>query len=382
MDKERARILCVHHRAEMGGAERSLLTLYSVLDRNAFEVVFAGPKEGRFAEAIAEEGLSHFPFQFSGLRHVPSLVKNVLLLSKLVRKHRFALMHSNGPQTNVPCGLVGKLTGVPTVWHARNLLNTGVTDWDRFFSPLANHIICNSQAIRNRFENIGGYHTKTSVVLNAVDQARISREVSSKAAVRTKEALPVNGWIIGTFDRLDPIKDHETILRAFKEIHRVHPRAHLLIVGDAFGAYSQIERQLVELAQELGVGKWVRFLGFRRDVFSLMSACDVVVHASKLEGCSRVLCEAQSVGRPVVASNGGGNPELVEDGKTGFLFPVGDHLALAGRVQRILADPDLMNSLSSVAKSKAMRDFTLERYGRETEHIYRSLLSSESRERM
>ncbi len=382
MNKERARILYVHHRGEMGGAERSLLSLFSVLNPTQFEVAFAGPKGGRFTEAMAEEGMSHFPFQFSGLRHVTLLFKNVFLLSKLVRKHRIALIHSNGPQTNLPCGLVGKFTGVPIVWHARNLLQPGVTDWDRVFSSLTNHIICNSQAIRNRFENKRVYHTHTSVVLNAVDQARISSEVSSKAAARTKEALPVGGWIIGAFDRLDPVKDHVTILRAFKEVHRVNPSAHLLVVGEAFDAHSQIGRQLVDLATELDLGRFVHFLGFRRDVFSLMSACDAVVHASKLEGCSRVLCEAQSVGRPVVASDGGGNPELVEDGKTGFLFPVGDHLALAKQVLRILADPDLMNSLSSAAKSKAMRDFTLERYGRETERVYRCLLSTGSREGM
>lgn len=371
---KKTRLLYLHHQGEMGGAERSLLALFSALDRARFELSVACPARGRFAHALRDGGIAHVAFEFGGLRRLGSLLANVGRLTRWVRREKVDLIHSNGPQTNVVSGLVGLLTPAHVVWHARNLLLPGMLDWDRWFSPLAGHIICNSQAIRSRFENARCYAQRTSVILNAVDWERVTREGLSKDAARTKTGISQSGFVVGTFDRLDPMKEHETVLRGFKEVHDVLPGSLLLVVGEAFRGHEETRESLERLARDLGVHKAVGFLGFRDDVFSLMSACDVVVLASAFEGCSRVLCEAQALGRPVVAANAGGNPELVEDGKTGFLFPVGNDKELSRRIVELLTNPELMEETGRHARERALRDFTMERYHRETVRVYESVL--------
>jgi glycosyltransferase involved in cell wall biosynthesis len=372
----RSRILYLHHQGKLGGAERSLLALFSALDRESFDVTVASPERGRFTELVKESGIRHFAFEFPGLHRIGRLAANVGRLSRLVRREGIDLLHSNGPQTNIASGLVGVLTKARVVWHARNIVFPGMIDWDRWFFLLADHIVCNSRAIRDRFEKARGYERKTSVILNAVDSKQIAKEELSKDAARKKTGLPRHSFVMGVFDRLDPRKGHGTVFRAFEKVRSTSPDSLLLVVGEAFQDHEQRQRSLEQLAEDLGVRDAIRFLGFRADVFTLMSACDVVVLASGFEGCSRVLCEAQALGRPVVASDAGGNPELVDDGKTGFLFPLGNENGLAQCLNRLLADRGLLTQLGRSAKDKAERDFSMRRYYSQTVRVYETVLGS------
>jgi glycosyltransferase involved in cell wall biosynthesis len=374
----RSRILYLHHQGKLGGAERSLLALFSALDRERYDVAVASPERGRFTELVKQSGIRHFAFEFSGLRRIGRLAVNVVRLSRLVRGEAIDLLHSNGPQTNIASGLVGVLTGTRVVWHARNIVFPGMIDWDRWFFSLADHIVCNSRAIRDRFVRSRGYERKTSVILNAVDSEQIAKEELSKEAAREKTGLPRHGFVMGVFDRLDPRKGHATVFRAFEKVRCTYPDSLLLVVGEAFEDHERRRRSLEQLAEDLGLRDAIRFLGFRKDVFILMSACDVVILASGFEGCSRVLCEAQALGRPVVASDAGGNPELVEDAKTGFLFPLGNENELAQCLNRLLADRDLLARFGRSAKDKAERDFSMRRYYGQTVRVYDSVLGPPS----
>src|SRR6185295_9241732 len=117
------------------------------------------------------------------------------------------------------------------------------------------------------------------------------------------------------------IKDHPTLLRAFALAHREDPMARLLLIGQ--GSAADPRAGLDRMAEELGVGDAVRFAGVRHDIPRLLRICDVYVNSSRFEGMSNTILEAMAAGRPVVATAVGGNPELVEDGVTGFLVPPG-----------------------------------------------------------
>lgn len=372
--KKKAKILYLHHQARIGGAERSLLTLFSGLDRERYEIAVACPSEGRFAEELIERQIRLYGFIFPGIRHVWKLCANVLRIVQLVKAEHFDLIHSNSPQTNIPGGLAARVSGLPAVWHARTLIEPGMVDLDRVFAALAAHIICNSQAIRNRFLGIRRYDEKTSKIINAVDIQQFCSRPVSKETARSKAGLDADGFMIGIFDRLEPRKDHQTVIRAFAEVRTIYPECRLLIVGEGFDRHEERKAGLEKLAQELGLGTAVSFLGFRKDVSVLMSACDVIVLAARNEGCSRVLCEAQAVGRPVVAADDGGNRELVEDGSTGFLFPVGDAAILARLLCRLFSSPEEMIAMGEAAREKALGDFSLSRYCQQTMLIYERIL--------
>ncbi|MDP2835158.1 MAG: glycosyltransferase [Pseudomonadota bacterium] len=156
--------------------------------------------------------------------------------------------------------------------------------------------------------------------------------------------------------RLDAIKDHASLLRALPRVIQAHPNATLLIIGDG-PLRADLERQTAEL----GLGRHVRFLGMRDDVPELLVALDVVVLCSLSEGLSLTLLEQSAAGSSMVATDVGGNPEIIEDGITGLLVPVGDEAALAGAINRLLDDPERAHAIGQAARLQFMREFTLAR---------------------
>jgi glycosyltransferase involved in cell wall biosynthesis len=371
---DKVRILYLHHQSKMGGAERSLLTLFSGLDGLPYDIHVACPPDGPFSSSIEKRGYGHFPVEFSPLRRIGRLVRNTSTVVGLVKSHHIHLVHSNGPQTNLPCGIASRMAKVPVVWHARNLLGKGMRDLDRSFSALADRIICNSHAIGRRFEGIKKFEQKVSVVINAVDNGLMAERRLPKNDARRLTGLPSQDFIVGLFDRLDPSKNHDTVVRALAAALRTCPNILLLIVGEAFERHEEMSDALMRLAGEYGVQDRLRLMGYRKDVFDWMSACDVVVQAAEREGCSRVLCEAQAIGRPVLAARDGGNVELVEHEKTGLLFEVNDVEELARHLCRLYASPDAAAQMGAAGVEKAERDFSLSRYVEQTTGIYRSLL--------
>jgi glycosyltransferase involved in cell wall biosynthesis len=160
-------------------------------------------------------------------------------------------------------------------------------------------------------------------------------------------------------------KGYETMLRAFVE----EKRGLLLIAGGG-----PQERELEELAGELGVH--ARFLGQREDVADLMAACDGFVQSSMVEGLPLVLLEAASSGLPAVVSDAGGVSEVVLDGRTGLVVPLGNPAALGAAVRRLVAMPEAQRrTLGEAAREHVVTNFDLKVVVTRWEALYRELLA-------
>jgi glycosyltransferase involved in cell wall biosynthesis len=160
---------------------------------------------------------------------------------------------------------------------------------------------------------------------------------------------------IGIVARLVPAKDISTLLRAFARVVQATP-ARLMIVGDG-----PLRRQLEEEAADLKVADRVLFMGERADAKELMKQFDVGVLSSVYEGLSNVLMEYMLNARAVVATNVAGNPELVEDGVTGYLFEPGDDAALAARLVELLASPERRIRMGEKGREKMVGSFSVEK---------------------
>lgn len=367
----------MHNQPNIGGGERSLLLLFQELLKK-YEIFLACPPEGRFAEAIDTLGIGIFPFRFGGVRNIFALIMNIYRLVHIIRKNDIALVHGNSPQVNIPCGIAGRITGIPIVWHARVLLEAGMTDLDRAFSYLPQKIICNSRAIGRRFAGIRNENAKVEIIFNGVDTEHFKPEFMSSDDAKARLDISSDRFVIGCFDRLDPVKDHETILHAVKLVYDGFPEIILLVVGEAFDQPEKRKKALADLAERLGIMKCVRFIGFQPDIRESMTACDLVVQASKSEGCSRVICEAHAMGKPVAASDVGGNPEIVINGVTGFLFPPGSSVELAERIRNFIVDETLINQMGMSGRRRAVSDLSIQGYYLEIERVYRYLTMKES----
>lgn len=200
-----------------------------------------------------------------------------------------------------------------------------------------------------RYEFLPGRHIK--VIYNGIVPLR--PDPAAMEQVRQSLAIPAGAFVVGTVSRLDPVKNQAMMLRAFARFARACPRALLLMVGDG------PERQALEtLADDLGIGERVRFTGFIETPVNHLALMDVFLLSSHTEGTSMTLLEAMSLGIATVATRVGGNPEIVDDGKTGLVTPPGNEQAFADAVATLWQSPALRKKLGEAARKRFRAKFS------------------------
>jgi len=220
---------------------------------------------------------------------------------------------------------------------------------------------------------IGIPETRMVTIYNGVDTARFSPEGSSRSPLPAGFA-PSGSIVLGTFGRLDPLKNQVLLARSFVRALELRPTLRnvlrLVIVGDG-ASRAEIERTLAEAgAQALA---WMP--GYRDDTPDLYRALDIFALPSLREGISNTLLEAMASGRPVIATRVGGNPEIVPDGVVGRLVPSGDHEVLAAAILDYVDDPELMRRHGRAGREHTLRHYSLAGMVGSYDRIYRSLLT-------
>ncbi|MCI0706866.1 MAG: glycosyltransferase family 4 protein [Ignavibacteriae bacterium] len=194
-----------------------------------------------------------------------------------------------------------------------------------------------------------------------VDVSKLDPTHHSRQTSRVAFKLPEKKFLIGVLGRLDPQKGQEMLLLAAPEILKRHPDTALVIAGDETAGEKGYAARLHELARRLGIERSVVFLPFTDRVAEFMSALDVFVLPSFSETFGYVLVEAMAMEKPVVATNAGGVPEIIEHGKTGFLVEPRDPAALAQAVILLIEDDTLSVSLGRTARAKALQQYDINR---------------------
>ncbi len=230
----------------------------------------------------------------------------------------------------------------------------------RFLSLGVREYVSVSKRIREWLENDVKVIRPVNQIYNGVDSELYCPD-GDRSFLKTELGLSDKAKIIGIVARLDPIKDHHTLIKAFSLIADKYPLAHLVIVGDGS------ERQrLVDMS-----GKRIHFLGDRRDVSNIMRCFDIFALSSLNEGISNTILEAMSCGVPVVASDVGGNPELVRDRIDGSLFLSRDVDALISCFERYLVDPDLCRQHGENSRKRILANFSVQSMVNQYEDTWR-----------
>lgn len=362
-------VLYLHHVDRLSGAEQSLKLLLRHLDPGRVRPLFAGPASGALFRELADTGVPLIPVTFGRLRDVAAATRATRQILRLLREHRVDLMHANAPQTNVCAGIAGRLAGVPTVWHARNLVYGGMRDVDRMLAALPTRIICNSDAIRRRFAGSAGW-TKSVTILNGVDTSEFHPGVP-RDPFRRELGIAADEIAVGIVGRIGLGKGHDDFVEAAIRVLADGARTHFLIVGDPLFAEDAWRADtLRRRVKDAGRDDRIRFTGFRRDMPAVMRGLDVLVLASHAEPCGRVLFEAMASGTAIVATASGGTPEIVRDGREGLLVPPRDAPALAGAIGRLVRDERLRTALGAAGVARTASEFTIERHVARTMDVY------------
>jgi glycosyltransferase involved in cell wall biosynthesis len=234
---------------------------------------------------------------------------------------------------------------------------------DRAFAGGAQRLIAISHAVRRFLAQVGHAPEKLETIHYGLDRAP---EAASETTPR-EAGLADDTPLVLMIGRLTAQKDHPTALHAFAAVRDRHPDAVLAILG-----VGPLLDQTRTLAHELSLDSAVLFPG-RLEVRDWLKRASVLVHTSRWEGFGIVLLEAMLAGLPVIATRVSAVPEVVDDGKTGFLVEAGDAAAIADRLDRLLSEPALASAFGEAGRERARRRFSVARMADRTSALYQSV---------
>ncbi len=353
-----------------GGAEKALVDLAVRLDRTRYNVtVCASRSAGNYQPILDEAGVRTIILDRKSRWETYKL----LGLLKLMRRERIDILHTHLFGSNTWGRILGRLAGVPVIiahehWSSKSQREVWV---DRLLYRLSDRILVPSEASKRivmEMERIPAH--RLSVLYNGVDISHFNPGSASGCEVRRELGIRCEELVIGTVGRLSPEKGGvDVLIRAVERLHRDHPRARLVVVGDG-----PLKPDLEKVGDDLGSN--VIFTGTRTDVSRLLSAMDIFVLPSLKEAMPIALLEAMAMRLPVVATRVGGVPEIVEDGENGLLVPPGDEPALHAALQHLADDPALMSTVAHAGQAHVQANFTLDSMVARVEQLYDTLAKS------
>jgi glycosyltransferase involved in cell wall biosynthesis len=326
-------------------------------------------------EQYREAGVRVVQFPITSLYDRSALTQGFRLY-RFLRGERIDVLHCHDLYSNVFAAPWGRLARVPAVIASRRWIHaaeSGKLDVaNRISYRLAHRVLGNGSAVARMLRDDDGVPTERILEIpNFVDDHAFRPLGAGVAgAFRAELGIPSGAVVIGCIARLVPVKDHATLLRAVAALAPRWPALHLVLVGD--GA---LRTELEALAGQLGIAERVRFAGYRPNHPNLHHAFDISTLTSLSEGFPNSLVEAMAAGRPVVATNVGGNADAVRR-ETGLLVPPGDPAQMANAFERLLADADLRAGMGDEARRVARSVYHVEAVVPRLEAIYMDLVGS------
>ena len=305
----------------------------------------------------------------AGLGVVPAVV-SLVKLARYIRTHGIEVIHtSDRPRDAAACVILSRMTKAKCIVHA----HVG-------FSPSwmgrtlqrairnADALIAISEFVARTLREAGCEPTSIHVVLNGIQPERWE---PGRGRARTREQLGISDStpVVLTVCRLFRHKGVGSLVQALHDVTGDVPNAVLLIAGQEMEP-GYVE-ELAEMVREYDLDDRVRFLGRREDVPELMAAADVFAMPSEYEPFGLVYAEAMAMTLPVVALDNGGTVEVVEDGVTGLLSPLGDADALADNLRTLLLDPAKRAEYGRKGRERVQDQFTTRRMADDTADVYR-----------
>jgi sugar transferase (PEP-CTERM/EpsH1 system associated) len=352
----------------VGGLERVVINLMNGTDRTRWRaVLYTLGDGGSLSHEVERNG-------FAVRRLGTGGGTNLRLVARLARYFRHdgvRIVHAHNYSPLVYGSLAGKLAGtrgvVYTAHGAKTASRTGTRRFQRFglvddivfVSGDARTVALRAGAVEDR-----GLHT----IVNGVAVDAFRSDPAARERVRASLGIPSDAPVAGIVARLTPAKDHVNLFDAFVHLRDWHPRAHCLVVGDG-----ELRADLERAIAERGLERSVHLTGNRDDVAAVLSAFDVFVLSSSTEGLAVTLLEAMAAGLPIVATRVGGNPEAVDDSRTGIIVAPRDSTALANALARLFDDPATARAMGEAGRGRCRDRFGVEAMVRGYETLYQRL---------
>ena len=353
------RILHIIGSSGIGGAEKALRAILKYLDKERFDIFVSCPPGGFMINEYKRYAVELKTFDLKNWLNP----MGVISLKQYIDQKKIDIVHTHLYSADFTGIIAAKLAKVPCIIstiHGHNfsdLTRFGLRAVKNMFFSLiyrfvyifCDKVIAVCRALKEDLAarpGIKADRRKIEVLYNGFDLEPIGglyHGLDEKI-----EGLINNGAkLVGTIGNLDRIKGHRVFLNAIPMVLKDRAKTRFLFVGSG-----EEEYRLRQLAGRLGIEKDVVFMGAQPDVTAIINRCDLIVLPSLNEGLPLAVLEAMALAKPVIATNVGGVPEIVEDGTTGLLVPPGDNEKMSVSILRLLGNPDLASEMGKKGEKR------------------------------
>lgn len=373
------RILYLITGTAVGGAERTLADICRRLDRNRYlPTVLSLKKDGPLARQIRDSGVEVLSLNMREAADMISAVEFALGLWRIPRLlggRSFDILHSFLYRANLFGRLAAPRCGIGKVV---NSVRVTPEEESSLMRRIDGRTIGRADAVCVLSESLGrslGIRLaipphKVHVIPNGVDTDAADAALrEGRAGARSHFGLSPADMVVAAVGRLHRQKGFSTLLEAFRPFALEHPRGRLIVAGEG------PERTVLEeKAGALGIAPQVTFLGGLPSTWPLLAAADIFVLSSLYEGMPNALLEAMAARLPVVATDRGAVPDMIVDGREGFIVPPEDPAALQAALDRLAWSADLRRTMGDRGRHRVEEDFRPEAVIEKLDRLYGKLL--------
>jgi glycosyltransferase involved in cell wall biosynthesis len=350
-----------------GGQEIRILAESQALRARGYNMMIATQQDSQLLQQAKEAGFKTFAVKM----HKGLNFGAIWTIAKIIKEQHVDIVHSHSSVDHRLAGLAAKLLGCPLV-RSRHL-STPIkrSPLSKFlYTRLADRVITSGEFIRQAMIVWNRMPEDLIVSIPAgIDEKKFSLE-RALPDVREEQGWGKEAFVVGIVAVLRSWKGHEDLIAAVDIARRSIPNLKLLVVGEG------VRRHAIEkMIEEAGLGDIVRLAGYQKDPAPYIKAMDVVVLPSYAnEATSQVLPQAMAMMRPVISTNIGGLPEVVEHESTGLLVPPRSPFAIAEAIQRLYQDPELRSKLARIGYERVIERFTFTRMIDDTAAVYNAVI--------
>jgi glycosyltransferase involved in cell wall biosynthesis len=302
-------------------------------------------------------------------------------IRRFAEENDISLVHCHGYKPNIMCSLIFRrnFLCISTAhgWAQESGLKISLYNWlDRCALKRMDYVVGVSDAVVSRARHAGVAMTKICKILNGIRMKTASAGQNSQE-LRNKYKSDSDVLFVGSVGRLAPVKGYSYLLTAFREVIHRYSNCRLVIAGDG-----PSRRELEAQVTNLRLNNFVQFAGFVEDMDEFFQMVDIFVMPSLSEGLPMALLEAMAHGKPCIASNVGGIPEVLNIPEMGLLVPPADPVSLTKAIMSLAGAAEMRIAMGEKAKAAIQQRFSIQRMAADYESLYNHVLGAPSPNRL
>ena len=374
---ENKNVIIVIDSLDHGGAEyQALMLAQGLTERGVSNIIFTLRGNGELSKKARALNINIIEGNFKSRRNFKSVIKGFILLNKTIRSSKPAIVHTFLPLSNFLGSLAGKISGASLIITSRRghiKLNYLKKRWriiDRLSNFFSHIITVNSQTIIDEMKAIDAVDLKkVACIPNGIDLNKFKVDKNLRKDVRKSLGLIESEFAWIKVANFSDIKGHADLIYGFSRINHNYSKK-LFLLGRDRGNLKFIQK----LVSDLGLQDQVIFLGFKENISQILNAMDGFISASHTEGLSNAIIEAMAMRLPIIATNVGGSPEILENRKYGILIEPNNYQSICKSMTEIMENDQLRANLSIACNGIAQKKYSKESMINSYIELYKSEL--------